>query len=340
MHPTRTTTRPWLRAVLSVTTAAAAGAVLTLTPTASAAPSSAAQARELVQKAGEELTTVDEQVRQAELTVAELQGAATAAAGQAAVARAAVDAFQPRLRAIAQVGYTGTTQSRMAAFLTSDSAAELVQQMTTLDLIADHTNEVIADVATAQDVAERAQQDAEQAAGKAQSALGQLHDQQAQLEQRIAGYEADFDRLSAAEQAAVTSALAGPTLAAPRAANLAAAPTAAAAAAVKTALAQIGDRYAWGKTGPDSFDCSGLTMYAYAAAGVPLPHSSQAQSRLGRAVSRAELQPGDLVFWYKPISHVGIYIGNGMMVHARTTGSPVAVTSVDHGKYATARRLV
>jgi cell wall-associated NlpC family hydrolase len=70
-------------------------------------------------------------------------------------------------------------------------------------------------------------------------------------------------------------------------------------------------------------------MYAYAAAGIALPHSSRAQSTLGTQVSRSELQAGDLVFFYTPISHVGLYIGNGMMVHARTYGSPVAVTSVD-----------
>ncbi len=92
-------------------------------------------------------------------------------------------------------------------------------------------------------------------------------------------------------------------------------------------------------TGADAFDCSGLTMYAYAAAGVTLPHSSRAQAGLGVPVSRADLQPGDLVFFYTPISHVGIYIGNGQMVHASVPGKPVAVTSVDKGGYVGARRV-
>jgi peptidoglycan DL-endopeptidase CwlO len=117
------------------------------------------------------------------------------------------------------------------------------------------------------------------------------------------------------------------------------APTAAAGVAVKTALAQLGDMYGVGASGPDTFDCSGLTMYAYAAAGVTLPHSSRAQSTMGVAVSRAELQPGDLVFFYSPVSHVGIYIGNGQMVHASVTGRPVAVTSVDKAGYVGARRV-
>jgi cell wall-associated NlpC family hydrolase len=80
-------------------------------------------------------------------------------------------------------------------------------------------------------------------------------------------------------------------------------------------------------------------MYAFAAAGIALPHSSRAQSQMGTPVARADLQPGDLVFFYTPVSHVGLYIGNGMMVHARTFGKPVAVTSVDQSGYVGARRI-
>ena len=94
----------------------------------------------------------------------------------------------------------------------------------------------------------------------------------------------------------------------------------------------------WAPPGPNGFDCSGLTQYAYAAAGISLPHSSRSQSGLGAAVSRADLQPGDLVFFYSPVSHVGMYIGNGQMVHASVSGRPVAVTSVDQRGYAGARR--
>jgi peptidoglycan DL-endopeptidase CwlO len=94
-----------------------------------------------------------------------------------------------------------------------------------------------------------------------------------------------------------------------------------------------------GATGPDVFDCSGLTSYAYAAAGVTLLRSSTQQATMGRQVSRAELQPGDLVFYYSPISHVALYIGDGKIVHARTYGSPVAVTSVDQSGYRFGVRL-
>jgi cell wall-associated NlpC family hydrolase len=103
----------------------------------------------------------------------------------------------------------------------------------------------------------------------------------------------------------------------------------AAGAAVQQALAQVGDSYVYGAVGPDAFDCSGLTMFAWAAAGVSLPHSSSAQMGSGTPVSIDALQPGDLVFYYSPVSHVGMYIGNGQLVHAANPSTGVQVTSVD-----------
>jgi len=114
----------------------------------------------------------------------------------------------------------------------------------------------------------------------------------------------------------------------------------AAQTAVNTALAQRGDRYVWGGAGPHVFDCSGLIQFAYRKAGIQLPHSSKAQSRMGTPVSRANLKPGDLIFFYSPVSHVAMYIGNGQMVHALRPGSVVSVVNVSWMPgYHSARRL-
>lgn len=98
-----------------------------------------------------------------------------------------------------------------------------------------------------------------------------------------------------------------------------------AGSALKFALKQIGDRYVFGAAGLVTWDCSGLTMRAYQTAGVSLPHSSAAQSRMGKKVSLSALKPGDLLFFGRPVSHVGIYLGGGKMVHAPRSGSRVKV---------------
>lgn len=112
-----------------------------------------------------------------------------------------------------------------------------------------------------------------------------------------------------------------------------------AAVAVSTALAQLGKPYVWGTAGPSTFDCSGLTMYAWAAAGVSLSHASSVQSQQGTPVAISDLQPGDLVFYYSPVSHVGMYIGNGQLVHAPHTGSVVQIVPVTSMPIAWARRV-
>ncbi len=101
-----------------------------------------------------------------------------------------------------------------------------------------------------------------------------------------------------------------------------------AAAAVNYAMAQVGDSYVYGAAGPSAFDCSGLTMMAWAQAGVGLPHSSSAQYSSGPRVAASDLRPGDLVFYYSPISHVGMYIGNGLIVHAANPSKGVRVDGV------------
>lgn len=117
------------------------------------------------------------------------------------------------------------------------------------------------------------------------------------------------------------------------------APTPATQVAVDHAMAQVGKAYAYGGNGPDAYDCSGLTTQAFAAAGVELPRRSADQATVGTPVDRAALQPGDLVFYYSPVSHVGIYIGDGQMVNALNSDTGVVVSSVDMPGYAGASRV-
>ncbi|WP_395572090.1 NlpC/P60 family protein [Streptomyces sp. BK79] len=118
------------------------------------------------------------------------------------------------------------------------------------------------------------------------------------------------------------------------------APSSRAAAALAYARQKLGSPYVWGATGPDAFDCSGLVQAAYRAAGVSLPRTTYAQIDAGRRVGRSELRPGDLVFFYSGISHVGIYAGNGQMIHAPNPSAPVRVAPVDQMPFAGATRVV
>ncbi|MGN0101959.1 MAG: C40 family peptidase [Dietzia sp.] len=95
------------------------------------------------------------------------------------------------------------------------------------------------------------------------------------------------------------------------------------------ATTRVGSPYAWGATGPSSFDCSGLTSWAYKEAGISIPRTSQAQIGGGTQVAKSDLQPGDIVAFYSGASHVGIYAGNGQVVHAPYSGTTVSYAPLD-----------
>lgn len=114
--------------------------------------------------------------------------------------------------------------------------------------------------------------------------------------------------------------------------------TPAPAAALQNAMSKIGAPYRWGAAGPNAFDCSGLVNWAFRDAGIALPRTSRAMSTVGTPVAKANLRPGDLVFFYRPVSHVGIYLGNGQIVHASNSRSPVKVSDINRMPFSSARR--
>lgn len=113
--------------------------------------------------------------------------------------------------------------------------------------------------------------------------------------------------------------------------------------AISYALSKVGNsQYVWGADGPHGFDCSGLMLASYRAAGISLPHSSRTQSTMGKAVAKSDLQPGDLIFFYSPVHHVGMYIGGGKFVHARNTRIDLVVQTLASypAPWAGARRII
>ncbi|MEU0681322.1 MULTISPECIES: C40 family peptidase [Streptomyces] len=108
--------------------------------------------------------------------------------------------------------------------------------------------------------------------------------------------------------------------------------------AIEFAYAQLGKPYEWGSTGPNSYDCSGLTGAAWRAAGVSLPRTVIQQYTAGRKVARSDLQPGDIIYWYNNNQHNGMYIGNGKAIHAPRTGKNVEITNLDSMPFFAATR--
>jgi cell wall-associated NlpC family hydrolase len=329
------------RAVLAV--AGVIGVLLTAAP-AQAAPSTSAEAAQLVAARGHDLEVVTEQFNEARATLDTQRAAAETANATLQQAAAALGAAQQQVRGIARSAWTGEGLTSFQALMTSNSADDFVDRMSTLQLVAGHQNAILQSAAGANVAAAQAHAAAQDAASAAKATYDKVAAQQADLQKQVAGYKAVYDQLSAAEKRTAIDATPSRASRADRAPAAPSGPvvasSAAAQIAIDTALAQRGKPYVWAASGPGSFDCSGLTAYAYHAAGITLPHSSALQSTMGQAVSRADLQPGDLVFFYSPVSHVGIYIGNGQMVHAPTSGDVVKVANLDvMGDFVGGRRI-
>jgi len=329
------------RAVLAV--AGVVGVLFTAAP-AQAAPGTSAEAAQLVAARAHDLEVVTEQFNEARVTLEAQRASAQAAAAQLKQAAAALGAAQQQVRGIARSAWTGDGLSGFQALMTSDSANDFVDRMSTIQMVAGRQNVILQAAAGANVAAAQAQATAQDAAAAAKATYDKVAAQQADLQKQVAEYKAVYDRLTADEKRAAMAAV---PQRASRADREPAAPSApvvassdAAQIAIDTAMAQRGKPYVWAASGPGSFDCSGLTAYAYGKAGIALPHSSALQATMGKAVSRADLQPGDLVFFYSPVSHVGIYIGNGQMVHAPTSGDVVKVANLDSmGSFVGGRRI-
>lgn len=322
---------------ISVAALAAAGVALLPAPASAApdAPQTSGDAAALLAAKAHDLEKLTEQFDTARDRLERQQAAARAAGGAAGQASDRLSAAHGQIRGVARGIYTAGGLSDLHLLLTSSSADDFVQRVSVLDMVARHQGQVLGRAASAAEAAAEAESSARALAGDAQATFDAVLAQEKVLQAQIDQYRADVARLGAQEQAGRASradraAPFGPITGGSQAAQV----------AVRTALAQLGKPYGWGAAGPDAFDCSGLVMFAYQAAGISLPHSAAAQAAMGRAVTRDQLQPGDLIGYYSPVTHIGIYLGNGQMVHAPTEGQDVQVASIDSVGSITAMRRI
>ncbi|WP_420753266.1 NlpC/P60 family protein [Rhodococcus sp. O3] len=263
--------------------------------------------------------------------------------GVLAQAQAEVDRFRPTIDKLAAANYRGARTNRLYSVLVSDSPQQLLDQMSALGVIAQQTADDVEGYRVANNAAaeaaaasERSADAARIAAEQAQALRNDLERQQTDLRNQIEGVYDAFENLSDDEKAVLAGTPFPPGLDAATILSKLAPGTG--SAALRAAMTRIGDPYVWGATGPDQFDCSGLMVWAYKQVGKTLPRSSQAQAQGGTPVSRDQLQPGDLVIFYDDASHVGMYAGDGNIVHASTFGVPVKVQSMDSFPFHSARR--
>jgi cell wall-associated NlpC family hydrolase len=219
--------------------------------------------------------------------------------------------------------YEGQNISATGQLVLADDPGQFLSELTTLDTYNDVQADAVADFTREADKLDARRSATQISAAELAKTEKTLGKEKASVDAKLTEAKELLGKLKAEERARMESASRSSQ---PRLPNVPV--SGRAAAAVNYALAQVGDAYVYGAAGPSAFDCSGLTMMAWAQAGVGLPHSSSAQMGSGTPVSSSSLQPGDLVFYYSPVSHVGIYIGGGRIVHAANPSSGVQVAGV------------
>jgi peptidoglycan DL-endopeptidase CwlO len=250
--------------------------------------------------------------------------AATATADQA---RSAQQAFRAQVDRLTSATFEGVRISSLTAMLISDSPQQFMEQMSALDVLAVSNRSAmdkLSDAVARTEQAETAATDAETRAAVAELDAGRIAGDVAQarieMGRRIDAVQARLGRLTPDELARYSSEgftdfpldIAGDGLG---------------VRALRAALTRQGAPYVWGAEGPGTFDCSGLMLWAYRQAGVSLPRGSWDQARSGTPVVSG-LMPGDLIALYSPVSHIGMYVGNGLYLHAPQSGDVVKVARV------------
>jgi cell wall-associated NlpC family hydrolase len=294
---------------------------------------------------------------------ADAKHAADVAAVESAKSQLAT--FQSSVDKLAAAQYMGGRTDGLDAMLTATSPQGLIDQLAVQRVMASEMSaqmksyrDIGRQAAVAEEASARSAADAKTAAEQAAAVRADLQSKQSKLQVQIAVVKSQYQALTPNQREALAAlppipAPPAPDPAPPADPGVLAAPpdgvppgdvappggeAPEAATVIQAALSRIGSPYSWGASGPSAFDCSGLVMWSFQQAGISLPHSSQALAQGGQPVSMDQMQPGDLVTYYSDASHVGIYIGDGMMVHASTYGTPVRVAPVDNAPIHNVRR--
>ena len=292
-----------------------------------ATPTSSARLEDQLDQLNRESDQLVEQYNQSRDALDRIRRSLRNLRSQSSGAEDEVRKLQASLGARASAAYVQGAGSAVAAVLGSDDPAAAIARVQVLELLAANDGDLMDQLGVAGKVYAARKADLV-AAEKAQAAeVKRLEVKKAEVERAADRTRAVLARMRAADRPQAPTRPSNP-VAPPPPASGGGGGSGSAAAAVAYARAQVGKPYCYGGSGSACFDCSGLTMMAWRQAGVSLPHSSASQYNVGRRISASELQPGDLIFYYSPISHVSVYIGGGQRISATHTGDYVRVQSL------------
>lgn len=303
------------------------------TMTALASPTTSARLEDQLDQLNRQADELVEQYNQSNLALDRIKRSRADLAEQATGAEADLRALQGRLGARAAAAYVQGAGSAVAAVLGSDDPASAIDRVQVLDLLAAHDGDLMDRLGVAGKALDARKGDLAGAERAQAAELAKLGAKKAEINRAVAKTKTllrQMEQRAAASRPRRPSSPSNPPVAPPPPSS-GGGGSGSASAAVSFAMAQVGKPYCYGGAGPGCYDCSGLTMAAWGQAGISLPHSSAAQINVGRRLSASELQPGDLIFYYSPISHVSMYVGNGQRVSATHTGDYVRVQSLGSG---------
>ncbi|MFD5317305.1 NlpC/P60 family protein [Streptomyces sp. NPDC127098] len=320
---------------------AAATAAATVGMTAQSASAEPGTTKEEVQeevdRLYEEAEAITEEYNGAKEREEELESEIDELQDSAARGQEELNELRANLGAVATAQYrTGGIDPSVQLFLASDPDAYL-DQASRLSQVSGRQAETLRLIENVQRDLDQRRDEATDRLAELEQVRSDLSEQKDEIQGRLSEAQALLNQLTEEERAALAAEEAARQAEAQERANRDSGRTVITdgtsssygAAAVNAAASKVGLPYVWGATGPNSFDCSGLTSWAYAQAGVSLPRTSQSQATIGTRLSMNELAPGDLVFYYDDLHHVGLYAGNGQIIHAANPADGVEYLGVD-----------
>jgi cell wall-associated NlpC family hydrolase len=273
-------------------------------------------------KLADQLEQLTEQYNGMRVKLQQSQRAAKVATDNAERQEKSLSGIREKVGSLAATSYMQGGADPTAQFLSARDPQAILDQAATLHYFAAQDGTRVAGMLQAMQAAQRARKSAESRTKQVSKLRGDLDGQRKKVTGLYEKVRGTLVKRDPSELAKL------PVIGGGKAAQ-----------ALRLAMGKIGSPYVWGAAGPSSFDCSGLVMWAYRQVGISLPHYTGAQWNAGTHVSRSQLQPGDLVFFYSDLHHMGIYVGNGKMLHAPQTGDVVKIASMSGRPFAGAVRV-